>query len=385
KIEKPKQKQDDQKGQKVPVIEKKQPTSDKKDITKTETKAASARIPVEETSKQENSRVLAPQRSARIGIPGEAPLMDEEGEDYFDDRAEQSVQDCEDQDNLDDETPESSGRFSVIGTHFYSGELNTEESQESSPRFAPDAGQRNNQNILTPQIPALPPQPVSLPTAPVFVPQSILPQIPQMFLGAVGEFFGGSVAYAQEIPQMNQEEQRNLDGRMEQSIEEREGQDSFGSETEQPTQYQDNQEDHGGFDSEEQPIQNGETLGFLGSSSTGAKIIVTTSPVVSTGAASQVTAPQALSVATMGTYGFAGSGEAQSAKPSAQPATTVAPGATADQISQQLDKDVPVRGLTYSPIRIGGDRKDGIIWDAHLGDIPLMKKMGVNTIRTYYP
>ena len=52
---------------------------------------------------------------------------------------------------------------------------------------------------------------------------------------------------------------------------------------------------------------------------------------------------------------------------------------------EELDQQIPIRGLTYSPIPKGGDRRDGIDWNAHIGDISLLKQMGINTIRTYYP
>jgi hypothetical protein len=44
-----------------------------------------------------------------------------------------------------------------------------------------------------------------------------------------------------------------------------------------------------------------------------------------------------------------------------------------------------IKGVTYSPIEVGQDRTDGIDWDNHISDIPILAEMKVNTIRTYYP
>ena len=52
---------------------------------------------------------------------------------------------------------------------------------------------------------------------------------------------------------------------------------------------------------------------------------------------------------------------------------------------EELNKIIPIRGVTYSAVGKGDDRTDGINWDTHIRDITLLKEMGANTIRTYYP
>ncbi|MDD2766102.1 MAG: hypothetical protein PHE83_19230, partial [Opitutaceae bacterium] len=51
---------------------------------------------------------------------------------------------------------------------------------------------------------------------------------------------------------------------------------------------------------------------------------------------------------------------------------------------RKLDAEIPVRGVTYSPVA-KGETPWTLDWEAHLSDITLMKKMGVTTIRTYRP